>query len=40
MFEIGGHAAKGSGIEVDSAELSGKFFAFIFQLSGWALVAP
>ena len=32
-----GSCCQGSGIEVNSAELSGKFFAFIFQLSGWVL---
>ena len=40
-----GDAAKGSGIEACSADYSvqstGKiFFAFIFGLSGWALMAP
>ena len=40
----GGQAAEGSGIEVrngdQSARSAKKFFAFIFQLSGWALLAP
>ena len=38
------HAAEGSGTEPRSADQSArraeKIFAFIFQLPGWALVAP
>jgi len=40
----GGQAAEGSGIEARSGDQSArsaeKFFAFIFQLLGWALVEP
>ena len=48
---VGGNAAEGSGIEARSADYfacsadyfaqsTEKIFAFIFELSGWALVAP
>ena len=44
MLEVRGLAAEGSGIEARSEDQSArsaeKFFAFIFQLSGWVLVAP
>ena len=44
MLEVGGQAAEGSGIEARSGDQSARsaenFFAFIFQLSGWALGAP
>ena len=45
MLEVGGgQAAEGSGIEACSGDQSArsaeKIFAFFFQLSGWALVAP
>jgi len=44
MVTEGGDAAKGSGTEVHSidnfAQSAENFFAFIFQLSGWALMTP
>ena len=44
MLEIGGQAEEGSGIEARSGDQSAQsaenFFAFIFQISGWAVVAP
>jgi len=39
MFEVGGNAAEGSRTEVHSANQFAQSVAFIFQLSGWALVA-